>query len=324
MNGSSLHARVLGVTTAAALAACTSSLQSPHPNLPATSLQTTTHGADQGSRMLPEAKNEDLLYVSDSVKNKVSVFSYPGGKRVGTITGLYFPMGECVDPHGNIWIVNISKLVEYAHGGTAPIATLNGFGLACAINPRNGDLALSGSDDPGQVSIYKNARGTPTVYSDPAIPVFYYCAYDADGNLFITTNVPAHPLVELPKDAGAIVPVGYPKIGLLGSDFWDGSHLVVEEERSHDGPGIFDQVSIQGSKATIVGSIDLYGRNNKDKNQSGTQYALYNGTIIGPNHSAVGDRVVDFWRYPEGGAAYKQLLLQTSLNLIAAVVSPKR
>lgn len=324
MNGSLPHARVLGLTAAVTLTACGTSLQSPHPALPATSGQTTTHRADKGSRMLPEAKNEDLLYVSDSVKNKVSVFSYPGGKRVGTLTGLYFPMGECVDPRGNIWIVNIGKLVEYAHGGTVPIATLNGFGLGCAINPRNGDLALSGNDDPGQVSIYKKARGTPTVYSDSAVPVFYYCAYDADGNLFITTNLPEHPLVELPKSANTFVSISYPKTVYLGSDFWDGSHLVVEENESHAGPGIFDQLSIQGSTAAIVGSIYLYGRNNKDKNQSGTQYALYNGTITGPNHSPVGVRFIDFWRYPEGGAAYKQLLLRTSLNLIAAVVSPKR
>jgi hypothetical protein len=322
---SAIRSWALGAAAVATLAACATSLQASHPNLPADSAQVTTHGADQRSRMLPEAKSEDLLYVSDlSTKQAVYVFSYPGGKRVGTLTGLYFPAGECVDPDGNIWIVTIGKIVEYAHGSTTPIATLNGFGFACAINPRNGDLALSGGDDPGQVTIYKNARGTPTIYSDPAIPVFYYCAYDGDGNLFITTNLTEHPLVELPKNASAIVPISYPKTVYLGSDFWDGSQLVVEEVASYRGPGIFDQVSVRGLTATIVGSIEVYGRHNKNKNQAGTQYALYNGVLIGPNHSPVGDRFVDFWQYPEGGAAFKQILLRNSLNLVAAVVSPKR
>jgi len=325
MNDSVLRTWAFSAIAAATLAACATSLQLPRPHLPAASVQTTTRVADQGSRMLQEAKNEDLLYVSDSsTKNAVYVFSYPGGKRVGTLTGLYFPTGECVDRDGNIWIVNIGKIVEYAHGGTTPIATLNGSGSACAINPRSGDLALSGNDDPGQVTIYKNARGMPTIYSDPAIPVFYYCAYDAAGNLFITTNLPTHPLVELPKSANAFVSIAYPKTVYLGSDFWDGSQLVVEEVTGDRGPGIFDQVSIQGSSATIVGSIDLYGRRDKNRNEAGTQYALYNGTITGPNHSRGGDRFIDFWRYREGGSAFKQILLRNSLNLVAAVVSRKR
>ncbi len=78
--------------------------------------------------MLPEARGESLAYVSDSgTTGLVYVFSYPTGKRVGTLTGFYFPTGECVDKHGDVWVLNMSPevIVEYAHGGTSPIATLD-------------------------------------------------------------------------------------------------------------------------------------------------------------------------------------------------------
>jgi len=44
-----------------------------------------------GSWMLPEAKSEDLLYISDVTG--VHVFSYPKGTLVGDLTGFASPQG---------------------------------------------------------------------------------------------------------------------------------------------------------------------------------------------------------------------------------------
>ncbi len=61
-----------------------------------------TH-ADRGkSWMLPEAKSEDLLYVS--AYSDVLVYTYPGGKQVGDLKGFNSAAGECVDSKGNVFI----------------------------------------------------------------------------------------------------------------------------------------------------------------------------------------------------------------------------
>jgi len=63
-----------------------------------------TH-ADRGkSWMLPEAKADDLLYISNVYT--VTVYSYPKGKHVGTLKGFYEPFGECSDSAGNVFIAN--------------------------------------------------------------------------------------------------------------------------------------------------------------------------------------------------------------------------
>jgi hypothetical protein len=46
-----------------------------------------THHGRGGSWMLPKARSEDLLYVSDPEKTDVYVYSYRSGQLVGTLTG---------------------------------------------------------------------------------------------------------------------------------------------------------------------------------------------------------------------------------------------
>ena len=77
--------------------------------------------------MARDAKSQGLLYVSSYRTDDVYVFSYPRGRLVGTLAGFNGPDGECVDSAGNVWITNTlqSQQVEYAHGGTTSIATLN-------------------------------------------------------------------------------------------------------------------------------------------------------------------------------------------------------
>jgi hypothetical protein len=64
------------------------------------------------------------------------------------LTGFNDPLGECIDKAGDVWIVNAlaGQILEYAHGGTSPIATLSdslymaGF---CSVSARTGDLAVA-------------------------------------------------------------------------------------------------------------------------------------------------------------------------------------
>ena len=74
--------------------------------------------------------------------------SSPRGEPRLKLTGFATPYGECVDEKGDVFILNFDgeSIVEYAHGGTAPIATLNDPGekpSGCSVNPATGDLAVT-------------------------------------------------------------------------------------------------------------------------------------------------------------------------------------
>jgi hypothetical protein len=97
------------------------------------------------SHVIANAATSKLLYVSDISTDDVQIFTYPQGAPAGTLTGFDRPQGECVDAAGDVFVANTnaSNIVEYAHGATTPVATLNDSGqfpVACAINPRNGEL----------------------------------------------------------------------------------------------------------------------------------------------------------------------------------------
>ena len=137
----------------------------------------------------------DLLYVSDTVTSNVYVFFLSKGRTVQTLTGFTDPAGECVDSNGDVFIANTggSNILEYAHGGTAPIAVLKDpgyFPVGCSIDPTSGNLAVTNlstsSSTKGDVVIYKSAKGRARGhYTDPAFNEMVLCGYDDAGNLFL-------------------------------------------------------------------------------------------------------------------------------------------
>src|ERR1700719_1166848 len=103
--------------------------------------------------MAPDAKKVDLLYVTDIGDNYVYVFSYPGVKQLGTLTGFNNARGACTDKKGDIFVTNRysfnyttpPQVLEYAHGGTSPIASLgdyNGQPNDCSVDEKTGRLAV--------------------------------------------------------------------------------------------------------------------------------------------------------------------------------------
>jgi hypothetical protein len=150
--------------------------------------------SDHGtSWMSPGAKNADLLYISDVGTNDVYVYSYPGGKLMGTLKGFGEPQGECADKKGDVWIANTatSQLFEYAHGGTSRIATLNDQGqypVGCAIDDA-GDLAAtnitSTTGGRGSIAWYAHGTGSPTFIKSSSFKEIYFDGFDTAGNLFV-------------------------------------------------------------------------------------------------------------------------------------------
>ena len=111
--------------------------------------------------------------------------------------------GLCSDRLGNVWVANASTesgegyLVEYAHGGMTPIATLSDTGespVACSIDPSTGNLAAANCPDrdcASTVAIYARAQGTPTqIPTGPSMgDPFEYYTYDNSGNIFVAAEI---------------------------------------------------------------------------------------------------------------------------------------
>jgi DNA-binding beta-propeller fold protein YncE len=256
--------------------------------------------------MRPGAKSSALLYVSDTETGDVYVFSYPKGKAMGSITGLIDPAGECVDAKGNVFVTNTggSNVVEYAHGGTTPIATLKDdgyFPVGCSVDPKTGNLAVTNfstsASGPGNLVIYKKAKGKPKSYSNPAAPGFLLCGYDDAGNLFADAQTTASTptLVELQpgKNAFVVVPLNA-TITSPGAVQWDGKYLAIGDQSDN----VVSRFAIASGKGTLQGTTVL-------KNAIEVfQFWIEGANIIGPDS---GNADVGIWKYPAGGKMQQSL-----------------
>jgi len=273
-----------------------------------------TH-ADRGkSWMLPEAKNEDLLYVSGG-NNAVTIYSYKTRKLVGTLTGFIEPEGLCSNVYGDVFVVDYGsvKIYEYRHGGTKVINTLSsgGWSFSCAVDPTTGDLAVTngGILGGGDLVVFKQAQGTPIAYSAPGfLSDFWWCAYDNHGNLFAdgvssVSSEPSPELVELHKHAKSLtnIPLNQGPYSPLGGLFWDGRFLALQSFISEYG---FARLKIKKSQWTEHGN----GVYLADA-QSGFEFVVvpaYGGKhpVLIEAGAGTGLYSVGFWDYPSGGKPF--------------------
>ena len=88
-----------------------------------------------------------LLFISDDSTQDVYIFTMPAMQLKGTLTGFNGPQGMCTDRQGNIWIVNTGTAqgLKYSRTGNqlGSVSDPSGTPVGCAVNPTNGDLALS-------------------------------------------------------------------------------------------------------------------------------------------------------------------------------------
>jgi hypothetical protein len=258
------------------------------------------------SWMVPDAKKHNLLYLSDEGADDVYVYSWPGLKLKGTLTGFDAPNGECADNAGDVFVANEDKsqILEYAHGGTSPIKTLSDSGqypVGCSVDPTTGSLAVTNIDTPkggqGNVAIYPDARGTPTTYTDPAFYYYFFCGYDAHGNLFVdgTDNGSTFEFAELPSGAGSFKTITLDQaIDFPGGVQWDGQHVAIGDQEQ---PYIYE-FAISGNSGTKVGSTPLYETNDV------SQFWIAGGRVVAPDFL---NNEVQIFKYPAGGSPLKAI-----------------
>jgi DNA-binding beta-propeller fold protein YncE len=271
--------------------------------------------ADRGERgrswMAPDARNGDLLYVADGGTGDVDVYSYPSAQTEGVLTGFAAPHGECVDKAGNVFITNTgaSDILEYAHAGTTPIASLPDAGyspVGCAVDPTTGDLAVTNltvatGSGPGNLLIFRHAKGTPKIYTTQNVYYYYFCGYDDTGNLYVdgnTQHIGAFEFAELPVGRKNFKSITLNQtIQMPGGVQWDGKYVAVEDRGVASQGSVIYQFAIHGSAGTEAGTTPLTGSTEV------STFWIQGATVIGPN--AAGN--VLFWHYPAGGAAKKTI-----------------
>jgi hypothetical protein len=273
------------------------------------------------SWMLPEAKSEDLAYVANVYT--ITVYSYPKGKLVGTLSNFYVPYGECVDAKGDVYITDsrFGKIYEYAHGGTKAIKTLKDPSYqpyGCAVDPTTGDLAVANYDDgsghEGNVYVYHKAKGFPKSYIGYGFYYYYYLGYDPKGNLYVDglhgSYGDGFEFGVLPKGGGAIKDILLPEyIAGPGGIEWDGQYLAV------GGGAEIYQFSFSGTEATLEGTTPLSG--------AGLlvgQFGIADSTVVTPNQFFSSSAAL-VYPYPGGGAATKTIT-NGIFYPFSAVVSP--
>ncbi|MBV9699272.1 MAG: hypothetical protein JO078_04010 [Candidatus Eremiobacteraeota bacterium] len=286
-----------------AVAGCSGEQPGQRAFVPAAGTQApAARSVAERSWMSPDAKRKDLLYVSDENTNDVYVYSYPQLVLKGTLTGFNAPFGECVDKDGSVFIANdnASQILEYAHGGTSPVATLSDPGYyprGCSLDPVTGNLAVANivgsSLTQGNIAIYKGAKGSPSAYySDPKVYNVYGCAYDVAGNLFVPGEnqaSSAFAFAELPHGAKKFtnisldVPIRY-----AGGVQWDGKYVAIG-----DGYSNIYQFSIKGKRGTKVGDTVLNGY------PRDAEFWIQGSNVVVPDS---GRKRVDVFPYPGGGS----------------------
>jgi hypothetical protein len=266
------------------------------------------------SWMAPDAQRTALLYISDQASNDVFVYSYPGGKLKGTLTGFDQPYGMCTNKAGNVFITNTQKndILEYRHGGKTPIATLSDTGfypVGCSVDPTTGNLAVTNfqalGSQPGNVAIYAGAKGTPTTYSDTNIPLYEFCGYDDKGNLFLDgyNATGGFAFAELPTGASSFTDITInTMIYQPGGVQWDGRYVAVGDQYYGNAPAsAIHRVRVSGSSGTVVATTLL---TQGSDNVQVVQFWKQGTKVVGGNVLAQTGNV---WDYPAGGNAVKAI-----------------
>ena len=264
--------------------------------------------------------SQDLIYASaPSGTHNVSVYSYATRRRQFSLSLEGSPYGECVDKKGNVFIttrggpsVDTGTIYEYAHGAKKPIATLSDPGTpnACSVDSITGNLAVTNYSDHnnpngnGDLVIYANGTGSPTVYTDSAVVHMLFCGYDPDGNLFVdgSSNAGTFRFFEIPFQSSKLSDVNVnADIKYGGAVQWDGQYLTVAAVTGAPSPLLIYRLQVDGSEATVVGKTTVKSRQNRF---GGPLWINGNTVIVPTGKHATG---VGFWAYPGGGKPTRQI-----------------
>lgn len=315
--------RAGGACALLASVGCAGNVQPPSSLVNATSIalhpapRSAMHAdAGRSSWVVPDARRQNLIYVSDDLTNEVYILSYPAGTLVGQLIEFNQPQGLCSDAQGNVFIANTgaSQIVEFPHGGRNVVTVLSdpdGNPAGCAVDPTNGNLAVtnvvSASAPSGNVAIYTKGSGTAVTYAVPGVLRPYFCGYDNKGNLFVDgqTSGGGFGLARLAEGARAMHAIALDQtVEYPGAVQWDGKYIAIGDQLLNE----ILEFSISGSKGHLENSFALTGARDVIewwlvRYGSSPTHPLAN-TVVAPDERT---EHVDLYAYPSGGNPKKVL-----------------
>lgn len=262
--------------------------------------------------MLPEARNDDLLYVHDLTG--VFVYSYPGGKLVGQLAYSFGQQaGLCVDAAGDVFIPDptSAQIFEFVHGGRRPKATLMDTGYVpqgCAVDPKSGDLAVTGNGigrGSGGLAIYRRARGNPQVFTDKRFRYYEFCTFDDSGNLYFDGDDSLRNRFAFARFSTRIASFSSVRLNVKlaypGGVQWDGKYVDVSDMAT---PYIY-RFSVSGDAGILAHRTPI------DEDNYPAQFVIQGKRVVAndlyynrqPDQSAA-----MFYHFPLGGIATKIVL----------------
>jgi hypothetical protein len=269
-----------------------------------------------------KASKKDFEFVFNQYDTYASVFDYPKSTEMVTqINGLggqgctnaLYGYGK-----GIFWNVGGQDQIEEFKVVNTYVRTLSvnySFPSSCAMDT-SGDLAVgmlygtSSGKGGGDVVIFKNATGTPTVYTT-ALDEEFFDGYDNKGNLFadgFTGDRSGFALVELPYGSTKFIKLKTSNSpSFPGSVQWDGTYVTVFDQHTEE----TYRYTVSGTTATLESTIKYSG------SRDCAQTWLVKGLMYCGDAGNDGAEVFD---YPAGGKAVATLTgsFDTPLGVTAA------
>jgi hypothetical protein len=240
-----------------------------------------------------------LLYIANLTNS--DVFLFGKGQFRGELVGqldLSKPHGECVKRSSELIATQSNGKVSIFAYDTTEIREIlrdPGQPMGCAVNPVNGDLAVSNYAH-ASVAIYRTQgddyQKTPRIFAGAALRHFDFCGYDPSGNLYVD-GIDRNGRVAFAKltstNRWETVALNRTIVEPCGVQ-WDGHYMAIGD--AGVAPSVILQFSIAGHTGTKMGATVL------NRSISVKQFFIDRNEVIGPDEkgSAVG-----LWAYPQGG-----------------------
>jgi hypothetical protein len=258
----------------------------------------------------------DLLYAG--VNERAVVYTYPDGTLEYTLKTSFSIQAMCSDAKGDVFMTAIVQnksgartgyVYEYAHAGKSPVATLDlpnrEIPVNCSSDPTTGNLAVTSYNVRNfapLVEIYTGGSGTPKLFHSTELGADPQPAYDASGNLFVTSGGNVSALLAKGKQKFEKIELNV-TLGNVAHAQWDGKYFSLQSytPTKHNGENVyvhFYRVQVSGSTGTIVGTSKFVNWRQKNAGQSWIQADT---VVATPGNS------ITFWKYPAGGKAFKVL-----------------
>lgn len=267
-------------------------------------------------------------FFSDYIRNAVYIYAH--GKRIATLTGFANPSGLATDASANLYVANegAANILEYAPPYSRTPTTLNDpgqFPVDVAVDS-HGNVAACSLGSPsfgaGSVSFYPPGSSNPTnTISSTSLREVYFCAFDANGNLYLDGLDPTYSFFIAGEIVGGISGTAITTLTTTNTILYPGGVQVTTNGQiafmdQGPGPAIYSyNPPVSGSLGSPVATTPLTGANDP------VSFAFDKG-ITDVFIADAGLVSATKYAYPAGGSPLRSHKLPAGGLPIGAAITP--